>query len=106
MSRGESRSRLSITDVLVVDDDPIMCRIITRMLSDEQYKVKTSQSVADALGAIEQMSFTVYVLNYKLRDGSGFDVAERIRSKWVASPIILISCYAPSVVALRAQKLG
>jgi FixJ family two-component response regulator len=50
--------------------------------------------------------FNVYVIDYKLPDGSGLDVAERIRSKWGAAPIILISGYDPSAVALRAEKLG
>jgi FixJ family two-component response regulator len=45
-------------------------------------------------------------VDYKLPDGSGLDVAERIRSKWGATPIILISGYDPSAVALRAEKLG
>jgi two-component system response regulator HydG len=76
------------------------------MLSDEQYKVETSQSVADALGAVEQKPFDVYVMDYKLPDGSGLDVAERVRSKWGATPIILMSGYDPSAVALRAEKLG
>ena len=75
------------------------------MLSEEQYTVQTSQSVADALVAVEQKSFDVYVVDYKLPDGSGLDVAERIRSKWGATPIILISGYDPSAVALRAEKL-
>src|SRR5271166_147729 len=96
---------MSITDVLVVDDDISVCRIVHRILSDEQYKVQTSQSVADALGAIEQKAFDAYVIDFKLPDGSGLDVAERIRSKWVATPIILISGYDPSAVALRAEKL-
>src|ERR1700688_3306822 len=95
---------MSVTNVLVVDDDIAICRILHRMLSAE-YKVQTSQSVADALGAIEQKPFDVYVMDYKLPDGSGLDVAERIRSKWGASPIILISGYDPSAVALRAEKL-
>ena len=76
------------------------------MLSEEQYKVETNQSVADALAAVEQKSFHVYVVDYKLPDGSGLDVAERIRSKWGATPILLISGYDPSAVALRAEKLG
>ena len=97
---------MSTTEVLVVDDDVAICRIVQRMLSDEQYEVQAAHSVADALGAIEQKSFAVYVLDYKLPDGSGLDVAERIRSKWGASPIILISGYDPSAVALRAEKLG
>ena len=97
---------MSIPNVLVVDDDIEVCQILHRMLSDEQYKVQTSHSVADALGAIEQKPFDVYVMDYKLPDGSGLDVAERIRSKWGATPIILISGYDPSAVALRAEKLN
>jgi DNA-binding NtrC family response regulator len=96
---------MSVADVLVVDDDIAICRIVQRMLADEQCKVQTSQSVADALGAIEQKAFDAYVLDFKLPDGSGLDVAERVRSKWGASPIILISGYDPAAVALRAEKL-
>src|SRR5580692_12176390 len=96
---------MSITDVLVVDDIGV-CRIVQRMLADEQCKVQTSHSVADALVAIEQKAFDAYVIDFKLPDGSGLDVAEGIRSKWGAAPIILISGYDPSAVALRAEKLS
>jgi DNA-binding NtrC family response regulator len=96
---------MSIADVLVADDDIAICRILHRMLSDEQCKVQTSQSVADALGAIEQKAFDAYVVDFKkLPDGSGLDVAEGIRSKWGATPIILISGYDAAAVALRAEK--
>src|ERR1700693_6096897 len=96
---------MNITNALVVDDDIAVCRILHRMLSDEQYKVETSQSVADALGAVEQKPFDVYLMDYKLPDGSGLDVAERIRSKWGAAPIILMSGYDPSAVALRVEHV-
>jgi CheY-like chemotaxis protein len=71
--------------VLVVDDDNAVCRIVQRMLSDEQYQVQTSQSVADALRAIEQKPFDAYVMDYKLpgRFGTrcrGADSVERERS--------------------------
>src|SRR6202140_674500 len=72
------------------------------MLSNEQCKDEKSRSVV----ALEEKSFHAYVVNYKLPDGSGLDVAERIRSKWGATPIILISGYDPAAVALRAQKLN
>src|ERR1700676_1925238 len=101
-----SKFQMSIANILVVDDDIAVCRIVHRMLSEDQYEVQAAHSVADALGAVEQKSFDVYVLDYKLPDGSGLDVAERIRSKWGATPIILISGYDPGAVALRAQKLN
>jgi DNA-binding NtrC family response regulator len=97
---------MNTADILVIDDDPAICQIVQRMLSDDQCKVQTSQSVADALGAIEQKAFGAYVIDFKLPDGSGLDVAERIQSKWGASPIVLMSGYDPSAVALRAEKLG
>ena len=60
---------------------------------------------ADAVAAIEEKLFDVYVLDYKLPDGTGLDVADRVRSKKSQAPIILISGYDPSAVALRAEKL-
>jgi DNA-binding NtrC family response regulator len=89
----------STANVLVVDDDVAMCRILQRMLSDDQNTVQTSQSVADALGAIEQKAFDAFVMDYKLPDGSGLDVAQRIRSKGSKAPIILISGYDRSAIA-------
>ena len=94
-----------MTNVLVVDDDIAVCRMLHRMLSDEQYKVATSQSVADALAVIERKPFDVYVMDYKLPDGAGLDVAERIRLKGSEAPIILISGYDARAVTLRAEKL-
>ena len=92
--------------VLAVDDDTSICRILQVMLAAEQYRVQTSNSVSDALAAIEQSPFDVYVMDYKLQDGSGLDIAERIRSKWGATPIILVSGYDRSFFASRAEKLG
>ena len=83
----------------MVDDDNAVCQIIQRMLSYEKYQVQTSQSVADALRAIEQKPFDAYVMDDKLPDGSGLDVAERIRSKGSEAPIILMSGYDASAVA-------
>jgi DNA-binding NtrC family response regulator len=96
---------MNITTVLVVDDDIAICRILHRMLSDAQYTVHTCQSVSDALGAIEQRPFDVYVMDYNLPDGSGLDVADRIRSKGSQAPIILISGYRSSAGTSRAENL-
>ena len=91
--------------VLVVDDDVAVCRILNRMLSDEQYQVQTRQSVGDAVAVIDQKPFDVYVLDYKLTDGTGLDVAERLRSKGSEAPIILISGYGSSDIAARTETL-
>src|ERR1700739_1240776 len=98
-------SRMSAS-ILAVDDDVAICRIIQAMLATERYSVQTCNSVSDALTAIEQSPFDAYVIDYKLQDGSGLEVAERIRSKWGAAPIILISGYDRSFFESRAEKFG
>jgi len=94
-----------IMQILVVDDDIAFCRILNHMIASEQYKIQTCHSVADALEAIEQTSFDIYVMDFKLPDGGGIDVAERIRAQGSAAPIILISGYDPSALASRTQQL-
>ncbi len=96
---------MSTPKVFVLDDDVGVCRILNRMLSLEEYEVRTSQSVKEAVTAIEEKSFDAYVLDYRLRDGTGLDVAERIRSKGSSAPIILMSGYDLSGIASRAETL-
>ena len=52
--------------VLVVDDDVDVCRILHHMLTDEKYQVQETQSVADAMAAIDQNLFDVYVVDFNL----------------------------------------
>jgi len=96
---------MSTPKVFVLDDDVGVCRILNRMLSLEEYEVRTSQSVKEAVTAIEEKSFDAYILDYRLRDGTGLDVAERIRSKGSSAPIILMSGYDLSGIASRAETL-
>jgi DNA-binding NtrC family response regulator len=91
--------------VFVLDDDLAVCRVVNRMLSLEQYEVRTSQSVEEAITAIEEKDFDAYVLDHRLPDGSGLDVAERLRAKGSGAPIILISGYDFEGIASRAKEL-
>jgi len=91
--------------VFVLDDDLAVCRVINRMLSLEEYEVRTSQSVEEAVTAIEEKRFDAYVLDHRLPDGSGLDVAERLRAKGSGAPIILISGYDFEGIAARAKGL-
>jgi len=96
---------MSTSSVFVLDDDVGVCRILNRMLSLEEYEVRTSQSVKEAVTTIEEKSFDAYLLDYRLRDGTGLDVAERLRSKGSSAPIILMSGYDLSGIASRAETL-
>ena len=96
---------MSTPTVFVLDDDLAVCRVVNRMLCLEEYEVRTSQSVEEAVTAIEEKRFDAYVLDHRLPDGSGLDVAERLRAKGSGAPIILISGYDSEGIAARAKAL-
>jgi DNA-binding NtrC family response regulator len=75
------------------------------MLSLEEYEVRTSHSVEEAVTVIKEKPFDAYVLDYRLRDGTGLDVAEQLRSRGSSAPIILMSGYDLSGIAARAKTL-
>src|SRR5450631_4388154 len=92
-------------NILVLDDDVDVCRMLNLMLPRNQYEVQISHSVADALDAIEQKPFDLYLMDYKLPDGSGLDAAQLARSKWGDAPIIILSGYEAGAIALKAGNL-
>jgi DNA-binding response OmpR family regulator len=79
--------------VLVLDDDLAICRVINGCFPWKNIEVRTSQSAADAVNAIEENTFDAYVLDYRLSDGDGLEVAERLRPKGSSALIIFMSGY-------------
>ena len=91
--------------VLVLDDDVEVCRMLNLMLPSDHYEVEFSHSVADALQAIEQKPFDLYLMDFKVPDCSGLDAARLVRSKWGDAPIIILSGYEAKAIALKAEQL-
>jgi DNA-binding NtrC family response regulator len=90
--------------ILVVDDDIGVCTVLTRILKD-QYDVYTSQSVSVAVETLAERSFDAYLLDYRLPDGTGVQVAEKVRQQGSTAPIILISGYGATDIAAEAITL-
>ncbi len=93
---------MNAQSVLVLDDDVAVCRILSRILTEEKYEVDTSLSVEQAFGSLAIKPYDAYVLDYRLQDGTGLDVAERVRSTGSGAPIILISGYGSNDLVAKA----
>jgi two-component system, NtrC family, response regulator HydG len=91
--------------ILVLDDDMGVCTVLSRILEDQQYDVQTSQSVSGAAETLVKRSFDAYLLDYRLLDGTGLQVAEQIRERGSNAPIILISGYGANDLAAQADTL-
>ena len=85
--------------ILNVDDDDAARYVKTRMLRGAGHQVSEAASAAEALRAIAQDAPDLLLLDIKLPDMSGFEVARRIRADPVSRrlPILQVSaiCVTP-----------
>jgi two-component system, NtrC family, response regulator HydG len=96
---------MDLPRVLVLDDQVEICTILSKLLRDQQYDVHPVQSVARASQALAEFSFDAYLLDYRLQDGTGLQVAEKVRQKGSSAPIILISGYGAIEIGTEARTL-
>lgn len=83
-----------LKSVLVVDDDPEECWALDMLLSREGFRVTTAGSGGEALKRLEAGVFDLVLVDAKLGDMEGADLARRIRSATsCTAPLVLISGY-------------
>jgi two-component system cell cycle sensor histidine kinase/response regulator CckA len=78
--------------VIVVDDEPQVRRLLTRILGEEGFAVTPAECGTEALSLMVDRA-DVVVLDMRLPDISGPDVARQVRRRWPDLPILFISAY-------------
>ncbi|MBI3980238.1 MAG: response regulator [Chloroflexi bacterium] len=94
--------------VLVVEDDRSMLTLLKSALEQEGYRVVAAGSVAGALAALRQESPDLAILDVNLPDGTGYDLAERLRARPVPAylPVILLTANVAADDRRRGLRAG
>lgn len=92
--------------ILIVDDDKNMCWILSKLFSEEGFKVKSATSAKEALLLIEGERISVAVLDYRLPDMNGIELFEHIKRKYCLIPSILITSYGSKQLREEATEAG
>jgi CheY-like chemotaxis protein len=79
--------------VLVVEDEPDVCELLTDILEAEGLTPVCTQSAAEAFEVIrERKAFACMILDVNLREGmTGYDVARFARTIDPALPVVFVS---------------
>ena len=91
--------------ILVVDDEPEMCRLLGDMLSEEGYQVQTAADARSALEHIYHSPPDLLITDLKMPHADGLSLVRKIREVDNDIVIIMITAYASvesSVEGLRA----
>jgi DNA-binding response OmpR family regulator len=77
--------------LLLVEDDPRMRRLLARLLGEDRHVVETAASASEAGDVAELPGIELIILDVGLPDGSGLDVARRVRKSGSATPILMLT---------------
>jgi len=92
--------------ILIIDDEPQILKILSRLLSKVNCEISTAGTGEQALELIGPENFDLMILDLRLPGLSGIEVLKEIKRKSPASSVVVITAYGSVENAIQAMKLG
>jgi two-component system NtrC family response regulator len=93
-------------NILVVDDEPSICRLAQKELASSGRLVTTAGTATQAMKLAAKQDFDVIVLDVRLPDGHGLTLLEHFRDRLPDVEVIMITGYSEVGTAVEAMKMG
>ncbi len=93
-------------NILVVDDEPNILKVLGDILTDEGYRVRTAHSGEDALAEVQRSSPDLVILDIWLPGMDGLQTLDVLKGVVPETPVIMISGHGTIETAVRAIKMG
>ncbi|MFO0916464.1 MAG: sigma-54 dependent transcriptional regulator [Pirellulales bacterium] len=91
---------------LIVDDEPSICWGLSQLGERTGHSVSAVSSAEQALQIPDAEAPDVIVLDVRLPGMSGLQAIEKLRAKWGAVPVIVITAYGDLQTAVEAVRNG
>ena len=105
-SRSSHGAGSLTTHILVVDDDPIICRQLARLYSQRDYRVTIATLAEQALELLEDQDIDLVVTDIRLPGMSGVELTRRVLERWNDIPIIVMTGFGEIGEAVNLLKVG
>ena len=99
---------LPISDrtLLLVDDDKAFLTRLERAMVKRGFDVRSADTVADGLKALESLAPAYAVVDLRLEDGNGLEIVEALHQKRPDARAVVLTGYGNIATAVTAVKLG
>jgi len=94
------------TDVLVIDDEPVVRDAVRRVLEAEGLSVATAEDAATGIAHPAARDCRLVICDLMLPDRSGEEVLRDLHASRPGLPVVLITGFATPDHAARAQEAG
>lgn len=92
--------------ILVIDDDNDMCLLLNRFLTRHGFEVATTNSGQAAIEWMKKNQPDLVLCDFRLDDMTGADMLAKIKEKFPAAPVIIITGYSDVKDAVEVMKMG
>jgi len=92
--------------VLIVDDEPDLCELLSITLQRMDLSSRTASNVATAQRMLVDERFDLCLTDMQLPDGDGLDLVKWIQQNSPSVPVAVITAHGNMETAVRALKLG
>jgi two-component system, NtrC family, response regulator HydG len=92
--------------VLIADDHVSTCLLLSKLLQRTGYETETALSGKSALEGLNRFKADLCICDYRLGDIDGMDMIEKLKTNYPAMPVIMITGYSDTRLAVSAIKAG
>ncbi len=92
--------------ILVVDDDPDLCRFVSFILSANGYEVTSTGDGIDAIVILSKQEFDLIISDVDMPNLNGFKLLEIIINKGIETPVVILTARDKVEDEVKGYELG
>ncbi|UKT63227.1 sigma-54-dependent transcriptional regulator [Pedobacter mucosus] len=92
--------------ILILEDDTTFAQILEGFLTKNKHEVTLITHVKHALKLIEEKEFELFLIDFRLPDGTGIDVLSHIQNLAITTPLIIMTSFNDVRTAVKSMQMG
>ncbi len=93
-------------NILIVDDEELLRKLLTRIISLEGFTVTAAGNLKAAIDVLKRQPIDVVLCDVRLPDGNGVEFVKTVKNNFPSLEIILLTAYGNITDGVQATKNG
>ena len=92
--------------ILIIEDDTTFAQLLEGFLTKHGHEISLATHIKPSFKLIENETFDLFLIDYRLPDGIGFDVITHNRNIGITTPIIIMTSFNDVRTAVKSMQMG
>jgi DNA-binding response OmpR family regulator len=104
---AQTASQTEKLNVLVVDDEVVLCQSVEKILRRKGHSVDAVTTVADALQTLDAgKTYDLIIADLMMPQAGGMELLSAVQGSWPELPVLIITGFSSITTAIETTKLG